>query len=273
MFKIIAFLAVFLLSLPAIALESPWVTADYVQAKLSSGIEGVGEEPAFDGLLEIRLGRGWHAYWRMPGEGGLPPVFDWNGSVNLKNAAIEWPLPQRFVTDGITSFGYNGNISFPLTITPEKPGEKVSLNLKASIMVCNEICVPQDVILMLDIPPGKAAQSRTKAMIEHARASVPNKGDLPSQKIESVVLGPDAMVVHVFSLRGLELETDLFVEAGDIYITAKPEIMPDEKDPRGAMLKIVKPEGMENMATALAGRIVTLTFTDGQQAIEKSFPF
>jgi suppressor for copper-sensitivity B len=272
MFKIITFLIMFILPLPAFALETPWISADYVQAKLSSGIEAAGRETSLDGLLDFRLGNGWHAYWRTPGESGLPPTFDWSNSANVKNVSIEWPLPRRFVTEGIVSFGYSGSISFPLMIVPENPGQAIVLNLKVSIMVCNQICVPQDIVLTLNIPAGEALQSRTKALIEHARADIPNRSDLPTLKIDSVVLGPDAMAIHVYSLHGLA-QADLFVEAGDVYITAKPEITPDEKDPRGAMIRIAKPEGMENMAKALAGRTVTLTLTDGYQAIEKSFPF
>src|SRR3546814_17092667 len=45
--------------------------------------------------LRVRLAPGWKFYWRTPGEGGVPPQFDWTGSQNLKAAQMVWPAPHR----------------------------------------------------------------------------------------------------------------------------------------------------------------------------------
>ena len=51
--------------------------------------------------VEIRLAPGWHTYWRVPGEAGIPPRFDWSGSQNLAAVAYEWPRPEIIVSYGI----------------------------------------------------------------------------------------------------------------------------------------------------------------------------
>ena len=58
---------------PAGAAESQWI-ADHASrfrlllAELPSGVLGGG--------IEIQMNRGWHTYWRVPGDVGVPPVFD-----------------------------------------------------------------------------------------------------------------------------------------------------------------------------------------------------
>lgn len=272
MFKMAAFLIALLWTFPAAALESSWAGADYVQIKLLSALEGTGQEKAFDAALEMQLAAGWHAYWRMPGDGGLAPVFDWSASENVENVAVEWPAPARFITEGLHSFGYENRAAFPLAVELAAPGQAAKLSLKASIMVCEKICVPQDISVALEIPAGNSTQGRNRAVIERMRDNVPHKGDLPGLLIDSAVLGPDALVVRAYAQQGWD-DADLFVESGDLYMTAAPEITPDKNDPRAAFLRIAKPEGTGNLAQELSGKTVTLTLRNGAQAIERGFPF
>ena len=51
--------------------------------------------------VEIRLAPGWHTYWRVPGDAGIPPSFDWSGSSNLASVAYEWPRPEIFDSFGM----------------------------------------------------------------------------------------------------------------------------------------------------------------------------
>jgi len=272
MLKILTFIMALTWTAPAFALESPWVSTDYLQARLVSATDSVGQDKPIHAALEVRLAENWHAYWRMPGDGGLAPVFDWAGSQNLQNVDIGWPAPRRFITEGLHSFGYKDRISFPLTITPQIPGAAVSLNLKAAIMVCETICVPQNIEINLTLPTGDATTGRYGAVIKRLRDDLPAKGDTSSLKINSAVLGPDALVVHAYSSQGFE-NTDLFVESGDLYLTAPPEITPDKDDPHAALLRIAKPESIDNLAQELMGQTLTFTLTRGRHAVEKSFPF
>lgn len=272
MFKMVLMFLLLFPSFPAHALESRWSAADYVQIKLLSAEETAGAAAAIDAALQIRLAPGWHAYWRMPGDGGLAPVFDWSASENVKDVVVSWPAPRRFVIEGLNSFGYEDEASFPLTVTPVTPGKKIALVLNADIMVCETICVPQKISVSLEIPESKGEQGRHRAMIAHMRDNLPKKENLPSLRIDSVVIGPDALVARVYAQQGFD-GADLFVESGDLYLTAPPEVAADKDDSRAAFMRIGKPEGVNNLAESLAGRTVTLTFTDGGRAVEKSFSF
>jgi len=256
----------------ASALETPWQSASNLQGRLISAVEAVGTRADIPAALEIRLAQGWHMYWRMAGAGGLPPVFDWSASENVADVVISWPIPRRYTFMDMESFGYEGTVLFPLTIKPKIIGEALTLNLKADIMVCNEICVPQTITLIASLPAGAETEGSSAAVIARAFEKLPAQKDGPALAIKSVILGPDALVAQVEANKGLQ-KIDLFVEAQGVSIWAPPEIIPDKDDPRKGLVRIAKPPGMDNLATALSGQSVTLTLTDGVRALEKTYPF
>ena len=53
--------------------------------------------------VEIKLEPGWKTYWRYPGDSGVPPVFDFSASDNVKEATVLFPAPMRF-PDGAGGF-------------------------------------------------------------------------------------------------------------------------------------------------------------------------
>src|SRR5262249_10145164 len=99
-----------------------------------------------DGLLragvEIRLATGWKTYWRYPGGSGVPPVFDFSKSENIKSVSILWPAPHRFTDDSGTSIGYKGGVIFPLHVVRESAKRPATLRLSLSYAVCEKLCVP-----------------------------------------------------------------------------------------------------------------------------------
>lgn len=92
--------------------------------------------------VDIALAPGWKTYWRVPGEAGIPPIFDWAGSENLQSVRIHWPVPEVFEQSGMTSIGYSDRVILPIEVTPVDPGATVALSLKLDLGVCETICVP-----------------------------------------------------------------------------------------------------------------------------------
>lgn len=259
---------------PAFALSGEWQRADHVGLRLVSDTDAVGAN-TFGAGVDIDLENGWYSYWRMPGEGGLAPVFDWKDSQNVKSVAISWPLPERIETMGLYSFGYRGGFLFPVSVTVDDPSKPALLSVKADIMVCHDICIPQHMTAQLNIPAGKVNKSPEADRIALARKSVPHNGDLPALKIRSAVLGPKAIVIRAWSQKGFG-EADLFVEAGQdvpFSFSAPPKIEPDKNDPRNATISVAAPDDADNIATALMHKSVTLTLVQKDIAIEKVVGF
>jgi DsbC/DsbD-like thiol-disulfide interchange protein len=103
--------------------------------------------------VRLTLAPGWKTYWRAPGDAGIPPAFDWTGSVNISGAQLHWPVPEVFHLNGMQSIGYSGQVVIPIELTQAAPGSETRLAGQVELGVCDEICVP--VLLHFDevLPP------------------------------------------------------------------------------------------------------------------------
>ncbi|WP_161863721.1 protein-disulfide reductase DsbD domain-containing protein [Algicella marina] len=121
--------------------------------------------------VEIDLDPGWKTYWRAPGAGGIPPMFDWTGSQNLAAATIHWPRPEVQESYGMTTLGYSDRVVFPVELTPQTPGGPIDVALALSYGVCEDICIPAHATA--EMPAESAADSTTVQAIENALAARP----------------------------------------------------------------------------------------------------
>jgi hypothetical protein len=124
------------------------ITSAYAQSKLSL----INGEAPYAGV-KIRLEKGYKTYYRTPGESGLPPLFDFKASQNLRDVTVLWPTPQPF-GQGVGAFwGYQDEVILPLKITPEDEKLPVILSLTLEYGVCKEVCVPQKTTQTLKVTP------------------------------------------------------------------------------------------------------------------------
>jgi DsbC/DsbD-like thiol-disulfide interchange protein len=114
------------------------------------------ENGTYMGGVRITLAPGWKTYWRVGGETGIPPQFDWTGSKNLDGVKIHWPRPDILTVSGLDVVGYKNEVVFPIEFTPTKTGESIDLTADMQLGVCSDICVPVNVPLdlTLDAKPG-----------------------------------------------------------------------------------------------------------------------
>ncbi len=72
----------------------------------------------------------------------------------MKAGEIQWPTPTRIPEDTLAVYGYVGDVLLPVTITVPQDFSDSSLpvTVKAEWLVCNNICVPENAELSLDIP-------------------------------------------------------------------------------------------------------------------------
>lgn len=123
--------------------------------------------------LSLRLAEGWKTYWRNPGQTGLPPQFDWNGSKNVLRVEVMWPRPVLFRSFGMRTVGYSGQVVLPIRIVPKDASRAVHLKLAANVGVCKQICVIEQFtaarLIEADLREGVVA-------VAQARAAVPPDG-------------------------------------------------------------------------------------------------
>lgn len=120
--------------------------------------------------IDIQLAPGWKTYWRAPGDGGIPPTFDWSGSRNIDGVDISWPTPTVFDQNGMRSYGYEDRLILPLSITPSVRGEAMRVTVQVDMGVCSDVCVPYRLSLdqLLDTD-----QTRPTPVIASALAQQP----------------------------------------------------------------------------------------------------
>lgn len=102
--------------------------------------------------LRFTLAPGWKTYWRAPGDAGIPPVFAWNGSENIRAADLQWPVPEVFHLNGMMSIGYTGQVVIPVEITPTDSHDTIRLAGSVDLGVCEEICVPMTLSFDATLP-------------------------------------------------------------------------------------------------------------------------
>lgn len=130
--------------------------------------------------LEFELKAGWKTYWRVPGDSGVPPVFDWSGSSNLAEVAVLWPSPELFEDGGGHSVGYTSDVILPLHLHPKDPSRPIRLHLRMDYAVCSTLCVPAHAELALDLDPAVLAGADGDLVAAH-EARVPIKAPAGAQ--------------------------------------------------------------------------------------------
>jgi len=111
--------------------------------------------------------KGWHGYWRNPGDAGFPATFDWTLPTGAKAGDPEWPVPTTLLIAGLMNYVYEAPYA-PL-VTIQVPaglaaGTKFPIRLKTSYLVCSAtICVPEEKALSLDLTIGDGAPSQAAA--------------------------------------------------------------------------------------------------------------
>lgn len=162
----------FLLAFPALAAETAWQDNDRVAVRIISATQNVAEDTLTLGL-DVQLKGNWHSYWRSPGQSGLPPQIDWQGSQNVQSIDILYPWPERKTILGIENFLYEKAVVYPLMLQVNNSAEPVQLHLKLALLTCAEICVPNDFVFQLTLPAGPPAESAHAPTLKNALARVP----------------------------------------------------------------------------------------------------
>lgn len=121
--------------------------------------------------LRVRLAPGWKTYWRAPGEAGIPPRFDWNGSQNIKSVAFHWPTPQVFHQNGMATIGYKDELVLPIELTPDTSGAPIALRAEVEIGVCQDVCLPVSIRVSADLGTAARPDARINAAIADAPAN------------------------------------------------------------------------------------------------------
>ncbi len=252
---------------------SPWHKDIRSEARLISA--GAREQSGVKELragVEIQLRPGWKTYWRYPGDSGVPPVFDFSSSDNVKSVTVLWPVPRRFPDGaGGQSIGYAGEVVFPLHVVPQDSRKPVTLRMQLDYGVCETVCIPAKASgeLVLTDRPGAM-----RPLVDAAEARVPKRvtvgeGGAPSIAMVRREAGPGKPKILVDIRVPAGAEPELFAEGPTAdWALPLPSAVP------GA------PDGLQRFAFELDGlppgakpdgAILRFTAAAGGRAVETEF--
>ncbi len=238
-----------------------WVTLDQARLRLiDGGVEG-GRRLAG---LQIDLTPGWKTYWRVPGESGVPPVFDWAASANLKQAQVLFPVPARLRDEGGEAIGYEDEVIFPVEVAASDPARPVALKLTLSFAVCQAICIPAEATLSATLPaPPVATPDRQLVLDGLAKVPAATGGGLDVKEAALKRAREREGYELVVRLEGTgEMPADIFVEGDpDLYFGAPK--------PLDAALYGLPVFGLKQPG-ALVGKMLTLTVVAGERSVVRS---
>ncbi len=249
---------------------SAWAEAAHAKVRLVSAAPATGGANRVQLGLEIQLDPGWKTYWRAPGEGGMPPRFDWSGSANLADIEVAWPAPRRFDIGGLESVGYADHVILPLDALLASPGEPLAVRLSLQYAVCREICMLVEARLALDLP--SLAQQTSDSLsnaeaIERFRARLPRPGAELGWSVAAVsrkALAEGAerrevIIIDVANAGSPFVDPALMIESAGIRFgraMTKPALVPGQA-------RFVAPM---HVAGAAPGGDLVLTLFDGERA-------
>jgi len=160
----------------AAALAAPVRTA-HVEAELVAAQTALVPGAPSTVALRLKMDRGWHSYWRNPGDSGLPTTIAWTLPAGLTAGAIEWPAPRALPVGPLVNYGYEDEVFLltQITVAPGFAASSANLAARADWLVCKEICIPEgaDLVLALPVAPSATPDPRWGAKIASVRAALP----------------------------------------------------------------------------------------------------
>jgi thiol:disulfide interchange protein DsbD len=171
-----AMLAAALLALAGIAppAAAAPVRTDLVEAELVA--ERGAPEPGKPLTLALRLrpAKGWHTYWRNPGDSGQPTSIEWQLPPGYRAGPIQWPVPEKLPIGPLANYGYENEVLLLTDLeVPARATSPARFAARAKWLVCNpERCIPESAELSLALA-GPAAPTPWAQAIAYARDSLP----------------------------------------------------------------------------------------------------
>jgi DsbC/DsbD-like thiol-disulfide interchange protein len=251
---------------------TPWTELHASRVRLVAGRAKSAKGHYLAGL-EIVMADGWKTYWRMPGDSGVPPTFDWAGSANIASTKVLYPAPTRMPEAGGVAIGYKQAVLLPIEITPQDASRPVVLKLALEFGVCREICIPATANFDLPVPAAPAGapapeiaaalervprpqQSRRKSDPDLKRVAVSGDGQSPKLTIEA-------------SFAGSATDADVFIEAPDgLYVPVPKRVATDT----AGVVRFETDLG-RGLAQDLKGKALTLTLVSEAGATEAQWNF
>ncbi|WP_298165188.1 protein-disulfide reductase DsbD domain-containing protein [Novosphingobium sp.] len=165
--------------------------------------------------------KGWHGYWTNPGDAGLPITLEWTLPPGAGTGALEFPVPQTLLLQGLMNHVYEHDyaVLVPFTVPKDAaPGTTLPISAKANWLACTDaICVPESATLQGTVTVGSGAAD---ARFDGWRAALP----APLDRQGTFAASPTGWRIALPFPAGAAIgEPHFFIDAQGVASYAKPQ--------------------------------------------------
>lgn len=145
----------------------------WIQPAMAEGVSGVKASllEARGDTLEIALKplveEGWHLYWKVAGDSGLPPELELSPDSSAELLEISWPAPERQQREAGTTFLLPEESAWVMTVLVSQPKKEALLDLSLSWLACKEACVAGTESFQLDLSRLEPATAKEAKRLRH----------------------------------------------------------------------------------------------------------
>ena len=93
--------------------------------------------------LKVSMDKGWHTYWRNPGDSGGPIEIDWDLPNGFSISDIKWPLPEKIEYPPLMTYGYEDFVIYPMVLSIPADYSDDYFEMTADILICADVCIPE----------------------------------------------------------------------------------------------------------------------------------
>ena len=93
--------------------------------------------------LKVSMDKGWHTYWRNPGDSGGPIEIDWDLPKGFSVSDIKWPLPEKIEYPPLMTYGYEDFVIYPMVLSIPADYSDDYFEMAADILICADVCIPE----------------------------------------------------------------------------------------------------------------------------------
>jgi thiol:disulfide interchange protein len=128
--------------------------------------------------LVMQPAKGWHGYWKNPGDSGIETQIAWELPAGLSAGPIQYPVPDQLIVAGLMNYVYMGDYAQLIEVKVPAgvaPGTKLPIRARVDYLACtDEICVPETANVAAELEAGPAPAAQTdQALFDRFRQTLP----------------------------------------------------------------------------------------------------
>jgi len=132
-----------------------------VTIRLLSEAKAVAPGETFYVAIKQTIRPKWHTYWRNPGDTGEATRIDWTLPEGTTAGNILWPTPSAIRVGPLVNYGFSDQAVLPVAITVPAnavAGSVFSMRAAVQWLECEEVCIPAEGTVVLDLPVSAAGE-------------------------------------------------------------------------------------------------------------------